>query len=73
MQGKAMTDTTDPDVRLERFHLAPMPEVSPSLGIRIFNAQGHEIAVLPPSVKLYTYLLARLSAELQVMSAKRQD
>ena len=61
------------EIRLERFHVAPMPEVSPSRGIRIFNAQGHEIVVLPPSVKLYTYLLARLSAELQVMSAKRQD
>lgn len=66
-----MTDTTDPDARFERYHYAPMPEVSPSRGIRIFNANGHEIAVLPPSVKLYTYLLARLSAELQVMSAKK--
>lgn len=61
---------SDDDIRMERYHVAPMPEVSPTRGIRIFNAQGHEIAALAPSVKLYTYLIARLSAELQVMASK---
>lgn len=62
-----MTDTTD--IRLERYHVAPMPEVSPSRGIRIFNAQGQEIATLSPSPKLYAYLIAALSAELKKMMA----
>lgn len=57
------------DVRFEVWQEAPMPEVSPSQGIRVFDRAGQEIVVLPPSTKLYAYLIAALSAELKRMMA----
>lgn len=66
--GAEMTD--DPDHRFDVWQEAPFPEVSPSKGIRVFDRRGREIVALPPNAKLYTYLIARLSAELQRMTAR---
>lgn len=63
----------DPDVRFELHHVAPMPEVSPTQGIRIFDSAGRELIALPPSAKLYAYLVARLSSELQRMMARANE
>ena len=61
--------TDDPDHRFDLWQEAPMPEVSPTRGIRVFDRKGREIVALPPSAKLYAYLIAALSAELKRMMA----
>jgi hypothetical protein len=63
----------DPDVRYERYLYVPMPEVSPTHGIRVFDSAGRELIALPPSVKLYAYLVARLSSELQRMTSRATE
>ncbi len=67
-RGATMTD--DPDHRFDLIQTAPMPEVSPTQGIRVFDRLGREIVVLPPDPRLYAYLVARLSSELQRMMAR---
>jgi hypothetical protein len=59
--------TDDPDHRFDMWQTAPMPEVSPSQGIRIFDSAGREIVVLPPSLPLYRYLMWRLHEEIRRM------
>jgi hypothetical protein len=58
---------SDPDFRFEQTHRAPMPEVSPSRGIRVFNSTGQEIVVIPPDLQLYKYLMFRLHEEIRRM------
>ena len=50
-----------------------MPEVSPTRGIRVFDRRGREIVALPPSARLYAYLIAALSAELKRMMARAPE
>ena len=55
----------DPDRRFDLWQEAPMPEVSPSQGIRVYDRNGREIVVLPPSRELYRHLLFALMAEIR--------